>query len=32
MMGKQHYGPTLNISNEIDAEKYRQTGEDFYSQ
>ncbi len=31
MISNQHYGPTLNISNEIDAEKYRQTGEDFYS-
>jgi ribonucleoside-diphosphate reductase alpha chain len=26
----QHYGPTLDISNEIDAQKYRQSGEDFY--
>lgn len=25
------YGPTLRISQEIDQQKYRQTGEDFYS-
>ena len=31
MISNQHYGPTLSIANEIDAEKYRQTGEDFYS-
>jgi len=27
----QHFGPSLSISEEIDAQKYRQTGEDFYS-
>jgi ribonucleoside-diphosphate reductase alpha chain len=27
----QHYGPSLPLSEEIDAQKYRQTGEDFYS-
>lgn len=30
-MLKNHYGPTLSISEEIDQQKYRQTGEDFYS-
>ena len=25
-----HYGPTLPLSQEIDREKYRQEGEDFY--
>ena len=28
-MLKNTYGPTLSISEEIDAQKYRQTGEDF---
>lgn len=27
----QHYGPSMPLSEEIDAIKYRQTGEDFYS-
>ena len=31
MKTNQHYGMTLPISEEIDAIKYRQTGEDFYS-
>tara|TARA_R110000851_G_scaffold191445_1_gene342088 strand:+ start:8932 stop:10629 length:1698 start_codon:yes stop_codon:yes gene_type:complete len=31
MLSNQHYGMTLPISEEIDAIKYRQTGEDFYS-
>ncbi len=31
MIPNQHYGMTLPISDEIDAIKYRQTGEDFYS-
>ncbi len=31
MKSNQHYGMTLPISVEIDAQKYRQTGEDFYS-
>ena len=31
MIPNQHYGMTLPISEEIDAIKYRQTGEDFYS-
>ena len=31
MISNQHYGMTLPISIEIDAQKYRQTGEDFYS-
>ena len=31
MISNQHYGMTLPISEEIDAIKYRQTGEDFYS-
>ena len=31
MISNQHYGPMLPISEEIDAIKYRQTGEDFYS-
>ena len=31
MISNQHYGPSLPISEEIDAIKYRQTGEDFYS-
>ena len=26
----QHYGPTLELSDVIDAQKYRQSGEDFY--
>lgn len=26
----QHYGPTLELSNVVDAQKYRQSGEDFY--
>ena len=30
-MLKNTYGPSLAISEEIDAQKYRQTGEDFYS-
>ena len=30
-MLKNTYGPSLPISEEIDAQKYRQTGEDFYS-
>ena len=30
-MSNQHYGPTLSLSEEIDQQKYRQTGEDFYS-
>jgi len=31
MENEMHYGMTLPISEEIDATKYRQTGEDFYS-
>ena len=31
MIPNHHYGMTLPISDEIDAIKYRQTGEDFYS-
>ena len=31
MENEMHYGMTLPISEEIDAVKYRQTGEDFYS-
>ncbi len=31
MISNQHYGPSLPLSDEIDAQKYRQTGEDFYS-
>lgn len=30
-MSNRHYGMTLPISEEIDIQKYRQTGEDFYS-
>ena len=33
-MNKDHnqpYGPSVGISEEIDKNKYRQTGEDFYS-
>ena len=31
MISNHHYGPSLPLSDEIDAQKYRQTGEDFYS-
>ena len=31
MISNQHYGPSLPLSQEIDAIKYRQDGEDFYS-
>lgn len=31
MISNQHYGPTLSLSEEIDQQKYRQQGEDFYS-
>ena len=31
MIPNQHYGMTLPLSEEIDTQKYRQTGEDFYS-
>jgi ribonucleoside-diphosphate reductase alpha chain len=31
MKSNQHYGMVLPISEEIDTQKYRQTGEDFYS-
>ena len=29
MISNRHHGPTLELSNEIDEMKYRQTGEDF---
>ena len=29
MISNRQYGPTLELSNEIDEMKYRQTGEDF---
>lgn len=31
MIPNQHYGPSMPLSQEIDQQKYRQTGEDFYS-
>ena len=31
MISNQHYGPSMPLSEEIDQQKYRQTGEDFYS-
>ncbi len=31
MISNRHYGPSLSLSEEIDQQKYRQQGEDFYS-
>ena len=31
MIPNRHYGPSMPLSEEIDQQKYRQTGEDFYS-
>ena len=31
MIPNHHYGPSMPLSEEIDQQKYRQTGEDFYS-